>query len=144
MKYFKTYMILFAIFFFWATTNLHSKRDKDVDIILHKFTDLYGKKVKLPTVVIDNLDSDTLAGYCVHFSNKIILNSLLWSNYSYDMREQLLFHELGHCTLKRSHITSKDLSDGCPQTIMTPFLMSKRCYKKHKQYYHKELFNGYK
>lgn len=80
-------------------------------------------------------------------------------------REQLIFHELGHCILYRHHTqpttkenfwgwlertafdlgifkkSSTHLSDGCPSSYMHKYTLSEKCITRHYKYYNKELFN---
>ena len=70
----------------------------------------------------------------------IYLDPDFWDN-SYDWkREQLMFHELGHCILDRPH-TDQKLEDGCPISIMDPYVIGESCYLSHRNYYFEELFN---
>lgn len=64
-----------------------------------------------------------------------------------DTREQLIFHELGHCALGRQHkntnmIVSKDNEDFImPQSIMFPVSFGGELYHLLKDYYINELIN---
>lgn len=68
--------------------------------------------------------------------------SLNWKN-SDESREQLVFHEFGHCILGRSH-TKDTLQNGAPASIMKPsgetLYGSVMSYFK-REYYLNELFN---
>ena len=66
---------------------------------------------------------DKHAGICHSWSDghrEITINKKYWDNYSDKQREQLIFHELGHCALNRDHndatITMNDTV--CPESIM--------------------------
>ncbi len=48
---------------------------------------------------------------------KVIFNTLFWSILSDLDKEKLVFHELGHCILKRSHLDTST-SDGRCTSIM--------------------------
>lgn len=77
---------------------------------------------------------------------RIIISRDCWCNYgslttqSDYFKEELVFHELGHAILKRSH-TSEKLPDGSFKSIMHPQLghYSRSAYKR--DYYIAELFN---
>jgi hypothetical protein len=55
-------------------------------------------------------------------------------------REELLFHEMGHCLLGRVH--NHDLqSDGTPVTMMNPYRIDHDIYSDNHAYYVNELFH---
>lgn len=66
----------------------------------------------------ENMDMD-FVGLC-HWGEtprRITINKYWWDGYEDDDRELLIFHELGHCVLNRSH--NNDLSTwGRPVSIM--------------------------
>lgn len=96
--------------------------------------------------------------------NEILIRKSWWErNTDQRKREELIFHELGHCLLWREHthpnyITNlldwienisfeigvlEDkgyLPDGCPASYMHPRMVGDKCGKKHYDYYVKELF----
>ena len=112
--------------------------------------------------------STTVVGICtVSFLKlKIIISKDWWKKESsYLRREELVFHELAHCVLKRPHIspTSADgffgwterqlfkmgfykerpfLNDGCPSSYMHPYVIELGCIYKHNNFYLKELFDA--
>ena len=56
------------------------------------------------------------------------------------LRENLIFHELGHCVLSRNHNNST-LLNGEPTSIMNAHLLSETVYSKNSNHYLEELFN---
>jgi len=58
---------------------------------------------------------------------------------TYD-REQLVFHELGHCVLYEGHYKRK-FSNGMPQSMMYPEIIGARYYNKNRAYYIWRLFS---
>jgi len=106
------------------------------------------------------------AGTCapMPFHQKILIDRGWWlRSKSQFEREELLFHELGHCVLFRDHAkpTGSDnfwgwlerlsfklgiiqeydlLADGCPGSYMHPILVDESCIHKHYEYYIDELF----
>ena len=54
------------------------------------------------------------------------------------LREELIFHELGHCVLRRPHC---DYSfQGLPVSIMRSYLVPMEYYSRYREHYHNELF----
>ena len=81
-------------------------------------------------------------GLClpIPFFPIVLIDRDFWSFASNPEREQLLFHELGHCLLWRGH-TSKTFRDGRPISIMNPVLiLSDYEYMSNREYYLNELF----
>lgn len=85
-------------------------------------------------------------GRCIRggdFTPVIQLDPFFWNN-SDDMdREQLIFHELGHCILGRGHTSQFVTLNGetIPQSIMYPDFISEDIYTEYHDYYIIELFS---
>lgn len=101
-----------------------------------------------------SLSGSNILGSCAVYTSptrKVIsINQTYWQSWanqrrSYEM-EQLMFHELGHCLLTRSHdSTTKNTTDNntaIPASIMNPFHVSGNYYKYNYNYYIDELFNS--
>lgn len=111
-------------------------------------------------------DSSTVVGTCHYLVNEVDISVDWWNSYKTPSeRLELVFHEFGHCILKRDH-TQKPISsgfiqwlerlgfklglftekgymyDGCPASFMHPYTVSDRCINKHFAFYIKELFHG--
>lgn len=58
-------------------------------------------------------------------------------------REQVVYHELGHCILGRGHIHEIVVDNGeyIFKSLMDPFLFNYRMYQDHHVYYMHELFH---
>lgn len=70
----------------------------------------------------------------------ILINEDAWNQMSEDEREPLLYHELGHCVLKRKH-RADQMSDGVPASLMNPYTIAGWTYDEYKSYYLNELFS---
>jgi Zn-dependent protease with chaperone function len=71
----------------------------------------------------------------------IIIRQETWDKMDEFEREELLFHEMGHCVLRRMH--KSDISTkGVPSSIMNPYLIRGSIYRKNQGYYLRELFRG--
>jgi hypothetical protein len=110
-------------------------------------------------------DSNTV-GLCYRLSRLVLIDKKWWKDNDSDLkREELIFHELGHCALGRGHTGFKPsegviryyldltaeflgiierkgyLQDGCPYSYMYPYVLSENCIEKHREHYYKELFS---
>ena len=63
-----------------------------------------------------------------------------WQTMSEPEREELIFHEMGHCVLRRGHIATIT-AQGLPASMMNPYLISGPIYASYQAYYLNELFN---
>lgn len=113
-------------------------------------------------------EKGTTAGTCwpMPWLTEIDISEDWWYyNQSSLARFELILHEVGHCILKRHHtekhyssngisqwfesmlfktgiLKEKDkLYDGCPSSIMHPYVLSESCFMKHYLYYIEELFS---
>lgn len=109
---------------------------------------------------------DSTVGTCHYFADEVDISVDWWfSDFNTPSeRLELVFHELGHCILKRGHsskpykggfvqwlervgfrlgiFTEKGyLYDGCPASFMHPYTLGENCINKHFSYYIKELFH---
>jgi len=108
----------------------------------------------------------SIAGTCHYGVNEVDINIEWWNSYkTASERLELVFHELGHCILKRGHtekpthkgflawmerlgfkigiFTDKGyIHDGCPASFMHPYTISDTCINRHFHYYINELFNN--
>lgn len=66
----------------------------------------------------DSLPSNVL-GSCIMYSEYVTINRSLWVQLGPLDREELIFHELGHCILKRLH--EPTVVSGVPVSIMYPY-----------------------
>lgn len=71
----------------------------------------------------------------------VTLSSPTWKNGSDTLREMLVFHELGHCLLGRSHDNAR-LSSGQPESLMNAVLFDEKTYLANRDQYLKELFTA--
>lgn len=112
------------------------------------FEDDLGRSVTTPIVFAEI--GDTYAGTCRKWKGlayrEININKKQWDVMDYSSREHLIFHELGHCELKRDHKdTMVDLGKtACPSSIMRWFSFNEyeitNCYDYDRNYYLNELF----
>lgn len=138
---------MFTILLFASCSSLredYNQINKDVDkeIIPHvkEFQKEFREVVRMP--VRFGLNEDRLAGICSIRGDgfrEIVINKNLWRKITHEQREELIFHELGHCQFNLRHIEGQYHLTGCPISIMAPATFSDHqataCYKRHRPYY---------
>ena len=113
------------------------------------FYDQFSKKLQIKLGYIpaqfSKLDKD-LAGICWEYNGgyvEIEIDSSYWEQASYSEKEQLIFHELGHCALRLDHNENiLDLKEygKIPESIMFPTVFGHRkYYETFKNYYYNQL-----
>lgn len=121
--------------------------EKEMQSYVEKFKLIYGKSVNIE-IKFEDLDP-MIAGVCYSYTdpsfNYIEIDRDLFSTYSELGREELIFHELGHCILDREHTTSriayKDTT--IPKSIMYPYIFGGLpFYAENLSYYYDELIKG--
>ena len=80
-------------------------------------------------------------GFCNILTGTVYIDRNVWGRLGYLGKEELLFHELGHCYFGILFHTTGNLTDGCPDSIMHEEMAWGRCYKKHRDLYFKKLLN---
>lgn len=70
---------------------------------------------------------------------EIMIDSGYWEDITELEKEQLVFHELGHCILDADHVEELD-ADGDPVSIMHPYTIDEHIYIKHREEYIQKLF----
>jgi hypothetical protein len=94
---------------------------------------------------IEEIDADNVAGQCSYGSNhlsEIIIDASFWNIASDEIKELVVFHELGHCYLYRGH---KEVlfSNGTCRSIMRSGVEDCRdnYTTQNREYYIDELFS---
>jgi len=91
------------------------------------------------------MDSVYERGICEIFPNEtptIILKKSAWEVLTEEEQEALLFHEMGHCVLRRNH-EHKKTSEGIPVSLMYPYALDRFTYLKNQKNYMSELVSKY-
>lgn len=86
-------------------------------------------------------------GECNSYSDgtrTIQIDSDFWANATDDQREQVMYHELSHCSMYIGHTPGYIIGgpmNNCPTSIMNPYVFGNAidCYTNNKAYYYKEL-----
>ena len=141
--------------------------DEELFPIIEKFESMYKPLMPhLSVRVLDDLEGMGPNVDAVCYSNKLTgigqkveIRRSRWDGKSEEGKEQLLFHELGHCVLNKLDETAP-LNGECPTSIMNSHTFSdiidrywngdlidprhtdiEQCYKPRKTYYYNELSN---
>ena len=59
-----------------------------------------------------DIEYNDAVGLCYH-NEKIVIDREYWNNTGEGNKERLIFHELGHCFLKRNHRNEKNINGEC-------------------------------
>lgn len=104
--------------------------------------DLSGEKVTIKFVdSIPSRDPDSyILGLCYFDLNLVKISREAWDNLLVGRREALIFHELGHCLLKRKHDDVREQASGKMLSIMNTYLISTKEFIGRYDYYLMELF----
>ncbi len=65
---------------------------------------------------LEAIDGENTVGQCQHFSdspNVVVVDPAYWEKATELEKEYLVFLELGHCLLQRSHLDSKNADGSC-------------------------------
>jgi hypothetical protein len=83
------------------------------------------------------------AGLCNRNSGgaEIVLNRKTWDGATESIREEMVYHELGHCALGRGHNAAR-APGGCPVSIMYPAVFGDPCFSGDRAGYVAELRGG--
>lgn len=137
-----------------TSTQVETKPQEYPGNVASEFTEYYAKFFKLYGVIGGQNNStiyvpskfneleDNVIGRCYWGLDwqYIDIDKSFWMQASESERETLIFHELGHCVLKREH-NSKMNADNMPESIMYPSIIGGYTYyTQHTQEYYNELF----
>lgn len=88
----------------------------------------------------------TVVGQCQHNSalpDEIKISKASWLSFTHLEREYVIFHELGHCILQRSHDDSKDSKGNCLSIMESGLGTCRRTYSNdNRTTYLDELFSN--
>lgn len=105
---------------------------------------LYGVSLnlhKLTTIFSDTVPEAT-AAYCLPHIKLVVVSIRTWKTLNENGRKALLYHEWGHCILRREHTEVFVNMSFCPKSLMYPYIEPlQSCYNNTtRESYHKELF----
>lgn len=152
----------FIVAFYLYSFNVHnvlpfSGVHKDIKPLVELFeqegTLILGRPVKVSDIDIgfgkaDYVNEDLgwgTAGICFPEGPRllIIIDKEFWDRAKQPSREELVFHELGHCILNREHRDdAMAYSEKFPASIMNSYTISPDTYTRFRDHYIVELFEG--
>ena len=94
---------------------------------------------------VQTIGEQNVVGQCSHTEeapNAVIVDPILWQNASESKREQVIFHELGHCYLQRSHDDTKDANGVCLSIMHSNANICSINYALNRELYLDELFKN--
>lgn len=114
--------------------------DKRLIPYVEAFEEEYGKEIPEYLIVdFRNIPDPKIAGVCNYVYDFVFIDEPKWLMADETVREIIMFHELGHCVLKRDHVWHED-EKRCPPSIMKYKVIDPGCYEKYRDHYIKELF----
>lgn len=123
----------------------YESNDFTIDQDFQNYVDLFEQEIDKEVRIdigYNKLDYPTV-GVCIKYTNgykEIQIDPDAWLEYDEYYREELIFHELGHCILDREHDNSVIEGYRIPKSVMYPFIFG-YAYNKYKIYYFEELKN---
>jgi len=113
--------------------------DPELVVYVRRFEAALGKKTHFP-IRFGTIDIG-LAGQCTEYLDgvEIEISKSWWEGQNESAREEVVFHELGHCELGRGH--DERVINGRPASVMYPTVFS-TFYAKYRDEYVKELIDN--
>lgn len=144
----KVVFILLVILVGCGKTYPPPKQTIETELIdfVQKFEQRYNIKVNASIQFVDELPSPSV-GVCHSYyanspSNYIEIDKSYWDTLDYYGKEQLIYHELGHCVFDYGHDESVIIVEGytIPKSIMYPICFGHIWfYEQYNEYYLQEL-----
>jgi hypothetical protein len=123
--------------------------DTEIAYFYNTFENVCDKQVNIPVRIESledyNTEETNIVGLCIVYPNgykQIKIDNNFWDNATYNAKESLIYHEIGHCLLDREHNNNQILHDGyvINESIMNSFNIGNFWfYEKYKDYYYQEL-----
>ena len=128
-----------------------------IEDILQPYFTAFVEEASIRGIVVDFIQNpvsgsiteeleDGISAQCQHDNdapNRLLVSRLAWSRSNELQREFLVFHELGHCYLGRSHLDDKDHSGSCISIMHSSSSSCRNNYSlSTRENYLDELFNA--
>lgn len=168
----KASFIFLALFIMTLMTSCGPKpierQSGSIDLTLNQYLETFVSRARDNGVSLDtyslsmsfseSMPQSTSGGFAIGYcqrsvnSQNVVIKESYWNSASVSDREQLVFHELGHCLLGLSHNDTTEVSpvwnipnmsaSGVPSSIMNTFHFGSGLYSGNRETYIKRLFSG--
>ena len=95
-----------------------------------------------------NLNETGVCEYAENETPRITINQRIWNTLNDYDKQEVMFHELGHCVLKRLHQNGEMMAYNntvrIAESIMYPYRISGTIYRDNIVHYHNELVDASK
>lgn len=95
--------------------------------------------------VTNSLNETGVCEWAENETPRIIVNQRIWNTLSDYDRQEVIFHELGHCVLRRVHQNGEMLAyngtTSVPASVMYPYRIPGTIYRDNMDHYHAELLD---
>jgi hypothetical protein len=135
---------LIAFFIGLTSCGKPAFHDQAFSIYLSNFSSYYNVSVAGTTVEFETLEDDAV-GVCDMSDNEIKIDPEYWYNADDYEKEELIYHELGHCVFNLEHnedlVQMPNMPVGAmmPVSIMYPYTLDSTLYAENRDYYLAEL-----
>jgi hypothetical protein len=105
----------------------------------------YGVKIEITDLIVEfgPMTNPLERGYCEMGSHRtplIVIDQTYWNSSDEDSRKALILHELGHCVLRRAHLSALTAT-GVPESLMNPYTIPSNVFHYNEEHYWQELFS---
>ena len=122
--------IILSVFMLLACQNENNREiEKELDMYFSSFEAealLRGLQFDTEDLVkdayVESIVKDGVVGQCNSYSDgskTLVIDENYWERSSDDEKEYIIFHELGHCILERSHNDEKDSKGVCTSIMQS-------------------------
>lgn len=130
-----------SLFFLSSCTTTQYYRSTDLSHYVSSFEDEFNVNIDYPVYFVY---TDEYAGVCILPKKEVKIDYKEWVQMNVGQQEELIYHELGHCSLDKEHDNEMIVFDDgiYPKSIMHQESLSPeegRHYIKYRQYYIDEL-----
>lgn len=129
-------MVLLVVLALLMISFVSLPKDEYAEIVRFRedFTNYFGYDTSSISIIfVDEITAQSkfvFVGYCYAPTNSIEILRSYWKTIPTITKQMLIFHELGHCLLKKHHDPTLQ-NDTCGASIMLPHLDRQKCYVKH-------------
>lgn len=122
---------IFLILYLLLSSCAQAKQDQEFAVYIAMFDMTYKVDSRAITIeFVDALQSANQMGICWIGQGHIQISRYYWKRITNTTKNNLIFHELGHCLFNRIHL-EEEFADGCPISIMSANIVSDDCFNKH-------------